>query len=120
MVKVKVHTDKDNLHGRNMISFMCPGCGERHTINYDDVYHWTWNGDINKPTISPSILRRSGHYLPEHQGTCWCDYNKNHPDEEVDFKCVVCHSFVREGKIQFLNDCTHELAGQTVEMFDED
>jgi hypothetical protein len=28
----------------------------------------------------------------------------------------VCHSFVTDGKIQFLGDCTHALAGQTVEL----
>jgi hypothetical protein len=27
-----------------------------------------------------------------------------------------CHSFVREGRIKFLSDCTHELAGQTVDL----
>jgi hypothetical protein len=31
-------------------------------------------------------------------------------------KAVVCHSFVREGQIQFLGDCTHAFAGQTVPM----
>jgi hypothetical protein len=29
---------------------------------------------------------------------------------------VVCHSFVTDGRIQFLEDCTHELAGQTVDL----
>lgn len=28
----------------------------------------------------------------------------------------ICHSFVRNGKIEFLSDCTHELAGKTVEL----
>jgi hypothetical protein len=28
----------------------------------------------------------------------------------------VCHSFVTDGRIQFLNDCTHPLAGQTVDI----
>lgn len=28
----------------------------------------------------------------------------------------VCHSFVREGRIQFLGDCTHRLAGHTVDL----
>lgn len=32
----------------------------------------------------------------------------------------VCHSFVTDGKIQFLSDCTHDLAGQTVDMVDID
>ncbi len=29
-------------------------------------------------------------------------------------KDEVCHSFVTDGQIQFLGDCTHKLAGQTV------
>jgi len=28
----------------------------------------------------------------------------------------VCHSFVTDGNIQYLGDCTHELAGQTIEL----
>jgi hypothetical protein len=28
----------------------------------------------------------------------------------------VCHSFVVDGRIQFLGDCTHHLAGQTVDL----
>ena len=27
-----------------------------------------------------------------------------------------CHIFIRDGRIQYLNDCTHALAGQTVDM----
>jgi hypothetical protein len=36
-----------------------------------------------------------------------------HPDPPpgVDHRC---HSFVVDGQIQFLGDCTHKLAGQTV------
>jgi hypothetical protein len=29
-----------------------------------------------------------------------------------------CHLYVREGKIAYLSDCEHRLAGQTVEMGD--
>lgn len=28
----------------------------------------------------------------------------------------VCHSYVTNGRIQYLGDCTHELAGQTVDL----
>jgi hypothetical protein len=31
-------------------------------------------------------------------------------------KDEICHSFVTAGHIQFLSDCTHEMAGQTVEI----
>lgn len=30
----------------------------------------------------------------------------------------VCHSFVTDGRIQFLADCTHDLAGLTVDLPD--
>ncbi len=29
---------------------------------------------------------------------------------------AICHSFVTDGRIQFLSDCTHPLAGQTVDI----
>jgi hypothetical protein len=38
--------------------------------------------------------------------------------ERLDIPDLVCHSFVTDGKIQFLSDCTHALAGQTVALPD--
>jgi hypothetical protein len=58
---------------------------------------WTWNGDIEKPTLRPSILTHMG-----------CDGQ------------VVCHSWVNDGQAQFLSDCTHEFRGQTVDLLDVD
>lgn len=94
------------------ICFECPGCHELHRIT--DA--WTFNGDLERPTFSPSVLMQSGHYIPGHEGACWCTYNAEHPNKPAPFTCVRCHSFVKDGKIQFLNDCTHGLAGQTVEL----
>jgi hypothetical protein len=39
---------------------------------------------------------------------------------KFDSKPSICHSFVTDGRIQFLNDCTHSLAGQTVDLPDFD
>ena len=69
--------------------FQCPGCGFAHWFGPP---RWTWNGDYDKPTVNPSIVTVG-----------------------VEPKC---HSFIRDGKIQFLNDCTHALKGQTVEIPD--
>lgn len=79
---------------------------------------WTYNGNPDKPTFSPSVLVRTGHYVSDRKSTddCWCDYNAEHPDDPAPFTCVICHSFVRDGRIQFLGDCTHALAGQTVDL----
>lgn len=101
----------------NHLTFWCPGCKMHHSITYG-INGWTWNNDVLKPTFSPSILVRGGHYDTSHKlgDSCWCTYYKEHPEQEAKFKCMVCHSFIKDGKIQFLNDCTHELAGQTVGM----
>lgn len=57
---------------------------------------WSWDGDTVSPTFSPSILVQG-------------DFG----DER---KSLTCHSFVRNGNIEFLGDCSHALAGQTVPM----
>jgi hypothetical protein len=102
---------------RTLWVFQCPGCGQNHAFDQ----RWTFNEDYEKPTFSPSLLIRSGHYMPEHDGgSCWCTFNKEHPDEPAPFRCSLCHSFVTDGKIQFLSDCTHSLVGQTVSLVDEE
>lgn len=74
---------------------MCPGCKRDHTI--DDG--WKFNGDKESPTFNPSIDFTGGRY-----------------DEDENYIKLHCHSFVWDGKIHFLGDCSHGLAGQTVEL----
>ena len=80
--------------------FWCPGCETYHGVWVDKKNeltgaNWQWNGDKVNPTFKPSILvNKKGDY-----------YNPGEP---------TCHSFVTNGSIRFLNDCTHKLAGQTV------
>lgn len=105
-------------------AFWCPGCKDLHRVPSNLVSahpgpKWTWNEDVLRPTWQPSILVRSGHYVPGHDPRgCWCTYNANHPGEEPDFVCVLCHSFVTDGRIQFLSDTSHHLSGQTVDIPD--
>jgi Family of unknown function (DUF6527) len=80
--------------------FDCPGCGIGHAPYVKPHKNpsgasWDFNGDMDKPTFMPSILVR----VPF-----------------VDRPHLICHSFVKDGMIQFLSDCTHKLAGQTVEI----
>jgi len=72
-------------NGRRLYLFWCPGC---------DCYHgpdegWTFNGDVYKPTIRPSVLST---------GT------------------ERCHLYVTNGRIQYLGDCSHAMAGKTIDM----
>lgn len=71
----------------------CPACKERHRISVAKG-GWTWDGNVEKPTISPSIM------------VSWRHGDKEH----------VCHSFVRNGVWEYLSDCTHDMAGQHVPM----
>ncbi|MAM25812.1 MAG: ammonia monooxygenase [Rhodobacteraceae bacterium] len=88
------------------VAFMCPGCNYMHLVTVDGSRGWSFNGDGDSPTFSPSVLVRTGTAV-----------NPNFVDEPGD-PPTVCHSFVTDGRIQFLNDCTHALAGQTVELPD--
>jgi len=38
--------------------------------------------------------------------------------EKVDPRPYRCHTWVNNGQAQFLDDCTHELRGQTVDMLE--
>jgi hypothetical protein len=81
------------------LMFECPGCGLGHAVavrpaTLDNGHSWDWNGSLERPTFSPSI------------NAAWEQHGQ--PQR--------CHSFVANGRIQFLGDCTHALAGQTVDL----
>ena len=106
----------------NGLSFYCLGCRTMHMVNHGDG-GWEWNGDVNAPTFSPSIKVTSGHHMPNHnrKDNCWCIYNAEQiakGEEPSKFKCTVCHFFIKHGVVEFLSDCTHPLAGQTMPLPD--
>ncbi len=93
----------------NLLAFWCEGCKTMHAVNTG----WAFNGNYDHPTFTPSILIRGGHFAQPNK-PCWCTYNVEHPDKPTKFECILCHSFVTDGMIQFLSDCSHHLAGQTI------
>jgi len=93
-----------NDHGvrYQALAFICPGCEldglgtSLHMLPVNTELTkpaWTWDGNLELPTISPSILTK---------------YKKL---DEVEF---ICHSFLNAGLFDFLGDCTHSLVGQKV------
>lgn len=89
------------------MGFECPGCECAHSFRIEGPAPvWTWNGDLDRPTFAPSLVVESGPTDP----SAW-------PPDHVPAS-TRCHSFVRDGQIQFLGDCTHALAGQTVPLGD--
>lgn len=87
------------------LMFCCPGCAEMHgnsglhslPVNSPQKSpSWDWDGNLDSPTLSPSILTRSANAGGS----------------------TVCHSYLRAGVFEFLGDSTHSLAGQHVPMLD--
>ena len=94
---------RDDTPGGRRLAFECPGCCMMHEVRVDGPGPgplWQWDGSLDAPIISPSIL------------VAW---TYGEPPRKR-----VCHSFVRAGRIEFLGDCTHELAGQTVPLPEDD
>ncbi|MBV7408781.1 DUF6527 family protein [Maritimibacter sp. DP1N21-5] len=88
------------------VAFKCPGCGYMHHVRVEGEGRpmWSFNGNPDAPTFSPSIL---------------VTYDGADAGIE-DAPPARCHSYVTDGRIQFLNDCTHDLRGQTVDLPDLD
>lgn len=106
-------------------TFWCPGCQMHHGVRTDGREpnrNWTFNGNGDAPTFHPSVVVRT--IRQDLSSEEWDRYEAlSHtvPYEELlehpDFR-LRCHSFVTDGRIQFLSDSTHHLAGQTVELPD--
>lgn len=101
------------------VTYRCP-CGDLHTVIVSGPSaRWTWNGDTERPTFAPSVLVTTGPSARwTWNGSCWCTYNAEHPDDPAPFGCYRCHSYVRDGVVEFLPDCTHALAGKSVPLGD--
>lgn len=92
---------KVRLAVHDVLTWYCPGCEGGHGVPVKGERAWGWNGSTEQPTLTPSIL------VFAH-------------DSSPPFKPQPrCHSFMTEGRLVFLTDCGHKLAGQTVEMEDE-
>ncbi len=86
------------------LMFVCPGCAAGGPVGYDSIHmlavnasevyrpSWEWNGNLETPTLSPSILTHGGY--------------------------AICHSFLRDGVFEFLLDSTHPLSGKQVNIPD--
>ena len=95
---------KYTAHGQDertvLLGALCPACKYEHAFRVDADYWttqlskapWTFNGDFESPTFSPSMLAAASN--PKHR----------------------CHSFLRNGVWEFLDDCGHDMAGQKVPM----
>ena len=99
---LELHEDKE---GTQHLTWWCEPCDSHHSVpvvvgpNPPEKKVWGFNGDLKKPTLTPSV-----HYLG------WKDQNGNIKGK--------CHLFLRNGMVQYLSDCSHDMAGKTVKVQD--
>lgn len=99
----QIHHVRDGDLVYEALMFWCPGCehidsdGERagglHMLAVNSTVKtpsWEWDGNLEAPSLTPSIKTENG-------------------DPEF-----VCHSYLKVGVFQFLDDCTHQYRGQHV------
>ena len=80
----------------------CPGCKQSHFFNLTGKGpKWQFDGNPERPTFSPSLHAR------------WTEKTEDDPGG-IQHRC--CHFFLRDGVFEFLDDCTHDKAGQKVPM----
>lgn len=107
----------------NALWFWCLGCDCPHKVHHGagSGPRWGWNGDAERPTFTPSVLvtwtepaalRGPDRGLLQRQVA----QRRADPSFVIPQRDMVCHTFVREGRIEYLGDCTHALAGQTVDL----
>lgn len=97
---MKAFYDKENGY----LSYKCHNCF-MHAIpvGASGSKNWNWNGDLEKPTITPSVK----HFYPE-------SAYKEHPG----LPPFCCHYVITDGIINYCPDCTHDKAGQSLELKD--
>lgn len=116
-MKAQLRTIDDHGDTYEALVFWCPGCeappdpndghrsGGLHMLPVNTTLKspsWDWDGNLEAPTLSPSILTRAKYYT-----------GPDTPKREF-----VCHSFLRAGVFEFLGDCTHQYVGQHVQIPD--
>lgn len=101
-MKAQIRNVQDHDISYEALAFVCPGCILMHggtglhllPVNSNvKSPSWTWDGNLDSPTLDPSIM------------------TGRNSDK-------ICHSYLRNGEFQFLSDCTHELAGTFADMVD--
>ena len=99
-----------NLMEQGRACFYCPACKEDHLVKISGDHSWGFNENYEKPTLTPSVKVTGTQRLTEEE------YQQVKAGNKITTRPMICHSFITDGRIQFLNDCTHSLAGQTVDL----
>jgi hypothetical protein len=106
-------------------AWWCPACGEMHPLPDG----WTFNGDLDRPTFTPSFKRgpsilavndEHGRWLGrwvmrDKEGNAVERVARQPGDVPVTW---CCHYIITAGQVAYCSDCTHYMATETIAMPD--
>lgn len=108
--------------GGESVGFRCPGCKTNHWFNVgagtDPGHRWAWNGNEVAPSFTPSLFVKTVRITGANREA----YDELRGNAEISAAIEDprfrwwCHSVITDGRIAFQNDCSHELASQTVDV----
>lgn len=113
---MKLIYQKDITTRERNWQFWCPACRSPHryrvvrgTATQRDgktpAALWTFNGNADKPSFTPSLLYYSTN--GKWEGDKWVEGPK---------RSTICHLFLTDGVLNYCSDCPHEYAGKSVEL----
>lgn len=86
-----------SIHEGGHLYYWCPACKSMAHVPTD---RWTWNGSLDRPTLTPSVKETCGPF--------------------PDGKTLCCHYFLTDGKMHYCGDCTHGYSNQIIPLPDLD
>lgn len=93
---------REGYHEVPTLTHWCPACSELHDFAVERPFSngagWSYDGNAARPTFTPSMNIVVGPFPDGHK--------------------KVCHYFLKAGMLEYLSDCTHALAGKTIELPD--
>lgn len=112
----KINSQKIRKVSGGFVAFWCPGCNDIHLVGIEPPATpiWSWNNNSVSPTFNPSIqIKQVTHFPPVTSENL--EQWKKQPWEQVPV-VKICHSFIIDGNIRFLEDSTHHLSGHTAQL----
>lgn len=85
----------------------CIACKRAHHLPNG----WNFNGNVNKPTFTPSFLHRGNRIETDESGQWTGEWILDSEGKVIPF---VCHYILTDGIVNYCGDCTHEFAGKSV------
>lgn len=90
----------------------CDGCKELHIL---PMYGgWTFNGNLDKPTFSPSFKHEGLRIETDEKTGKWTgEWLKDDQGKPIPY---ICHYVLTNGILNYCSDSTHEMAGKSVSL----